>query len=187
MDVPKTLDEIRAVKGVFPADEIEPGDSVLDLMCAGFYGANAAIHVIDRKPSRYVGVDIDGAKLDAMRAIYPADVCEFENQLAEDAGACFLIAAKRFDVVICDPWTQGIASWMTRLRVLKMITRKRLILGTCDSWLKAHGMESTPMDMTAWACRETVRSPIGGVQPIACARVIRRSDHLGGTFWTVWR
>lgn len=180
MDVPKTLDDIRAVKGVFPADEIETGDSVLDLMCAGFYGANAAIHVIDRKPSRYVGVDIDGAKLDAMRAIYPADVCEFENQLAEDAGACFLIAAKRFDVVICDPWTQGIPEWMPRLRALKTIARKCVILGTCHSWLFDRGIQPTPEDLTVWSNGTFATRPI-------CTRVIRRSDHLGGTFWTVWR
>jgi hypothetical protein len=179
MEPPKTLDDVRAAKGVFPADEIEPGDTVLDLMCAGFWGANAAIHVLDRKPSRYVGVDIDGAKLDVMRGIYPADVCEFRRELAERVIADIDDLA---DVLICDPWTQGIPEWMDRLGTLSFAASRVVILGTCDSWLKAHGLEPTPESLNGWAIR-------GPILPTfrKCTRVIRRSDHLGGTFWTVWR
>ena len=180
MDVPKTLDEIRAVKGVFPADEIEPGDSVLDLMCAGFYGANAAIHVIDRKPSRYVGVDIDDFKLRAMRDVYPEDVCRYREQLADDYVEWCIANRVLFDVVICDPWTQSIPEWMHRLRALKTLAKKCVILGTCHSWLFDRGIQPTPEDLTVWSNGTFATRP-------TCTRVIRRSDHLGGTFWTVWR
>lgn len=185
MDVPKTLDDIRAVKGVFPADEIETGDSVLDLMCAGFYGANAAIHVIDRKPSRYVGVDIDDFKLRAMRDVYPEDVCRYREQLADDYVEWCIANRVLFDVVICDPWTNGIAEWMPRLFALRRVAWRTVILGTFLGWLSDNGRDPTPESMTAWA--KARAEEMGEPDPPTCTRVIRRSDHLGGTFWTVWR
>lgn len=175
MDVPKTLDDVRAAKGVFPADEIEPGDVVLDLMCAGFYGANAAIHVLDREPGEYFGVDLDAAKLGVMRDLYPAPRCKFVS-----ADVSLFVAGSQgdgSDVVICDPWTQDIDRWMLRLDELLSMADRVLILGVSHRWFEAHGVPETVEGLNEWA----------GDAPLLCRRLIRRSDHLGGTFWTVWR
>lgn len=186
MEPPKTLDDVRAAKGVFPADEIEPGDAVLDLMCAGFWGANAAIHAINRGATLYAGIDIDAQKLDVMRAIYPDDRCIFEEVDAVEMLEIGILIGKRSPVVICDPWTQQIADWMPRLLGLLRVTGRVLILGTCNSWLIDNDREPTPESMTAWA--KTLALEAGRIDSFpTCTRVIRRSDHLGGTFWTVWR
>ena len=62
-----------------------------------------------------LGVDIDALKLKAMQDIYPADVCEFRRELAEQSLASVRDPI-RPDVTICDPWTHGIAEWMPRAR-----------------------------------------------------------------------
>lgn len=175
METPKTLDDIRAVNGVFPADEIQPGDSVLDLMCAGFYGANAAIHVLDTGATEHFGVDLDATKLGVMRALYPAPRFKFVC-----ADVSLFVAGSMgdgSDVVICDPWTQDIDRWMLRLDELLTIAHRVLILGVSHRWFEAHMVRETTDGLNAWA----------GDVPLRCARLIRRSDHLGGTFWTVWR
>lgn len=181
METPKTLDDIRAVKGVFPADEIEPGDSVLDLMCAGFYGANAAIHVIDRGATRYFGVDRDEPKIEVMRALYPEDVCYFTPQCVHGVIALRLRENVRSDVVICDPWTQDIAKHVEARACLESISSRAVILGVSSIWLKERDLDPTPESINRWDDEQR------RYRHFACTRVIRRSDHLGGTFWTVWR
>lgn len=106
-----TREELRARAAPYPTEILAGCESALVLFGAAFLGVNDAIHFANAAIRAVTVVDIDGAKLDTMRPLYPSE-WEF---ISADAFAFVgdrQTAGARYDVVSADPFT----SLMPRVR-----------------------------------------------------------------------
>lgn len=129
----------KRVEGHFPAEVLRPDMRVLDLYCGGFLGMNAAAFVADAGIASYEGVDTDVGKLDQMKAAYPASF-RFTCMEEEFVVAGHIQNGAKFDLVIVDPWTNGIPAIWARVEQFKQLLAPGglLLLGALNEEKAAH-------------------------------------------------
>jgi hypothetical protein len=123
-----TLDELRARSGPYPKELLPGCETALVLFGAAFLGANDAIHLADAGIAAVTVVDIDGDRLERMRALYPptwrfvaADAFAF-SATEREAGA-------RYDLLSIDPFTGLMPRCREHLPVFLELARRALVLG----------------------------------------------------------
>lgn len=158
---PGTLDELRRADEaeLYPADALDSCADALLLFAAGFYGRQDAVWVADAGLTGTC-VDIDGARLERMRPLYP-DGWEF---VCSDA---FVYAAgqdgsRRWDVVSLDPPTSLFDQCAAQVPVWVRLARRAVIMGC--------GPDGPPKAPTGWKRRR---------------KLLHRSDFGGGVYWAV--
>jgi len=178
----------RSTLGAFPHDVLRGARNVTDFFGAGFLGTNSALHVADAGIEDVVVVDTDEAKLDAMSAFYPgswrflpADAYLVARMFRE---TYHLHPPRIADVVIVDPWTQGIERAWRALTTWTQICRGTLLLGVHEPLFAGRGI----MPRNAAAVDALIASfEFGARLPVVptCRALHKRSDHAGGVWWAV--
>jgi hypothetical protein len=180
-DEAPTLDLLALnAQRAFPLRLLHGCDSVLAFFCAQFYGKNDIIHVYNAGVPEVTLVDLDEAKLGVMKALYPAT-------WTMRVGDAFAVAeeyraqGRRFDAVICDPYTQmaKTVAW-DHLRLFHAVARKYWFVLYTQQMFDELGIEPGSPHLAA-----RLADKAGG--PVDIQGVYRRSSHKGGIYWCVFR
>lgn len=162
MSAPATLHDVRAEAGhSYPLESLVGCETALMLYAAGFYGRQDCIFVADAG-LRATCVDLDAERLETMKQLYP-DSWEFVTMDALAYACTWRAAHRKWDVVSVDPPSSQFDVVANRLEWLCDVARYSVIIGT------GLGLEHQLSIPNGWALKET----------------IRRSDYLGGVFWSV--
>ena len=147
-------------EGQFPLELLRPTSRVLDLYCAGFLGKNTASFCADVGVAAYEGVDMDVAKLEQMKLVYPMAWRFFQAKVLP-AMSERIERGELYDMVIADPWTNAIAGAWEMMGIFKKLLSPGgvLLLGSTNAEKEAH-----PEHKYHW-----------------------RSDHAGGIWWAIIR
>lgn len=171
-----TLEAVRAEAdpATFPADVLD-ATTALDFFGAGFLGRNSAVH-LERAGLKSVSViDADENRLGEMAALYPktwrfvaGDAFEVAELLAD--------GRHRADLVVLDPWTNGVPGVLERLPLFASLSRRWLVFGLTAA--QRRGGEEAP-DVAAILRHFQVPAEAHGL--------VFRSSHVGGVWWGVAR
>ncbi len=137
----------------FPRDVLYGMEDALVFFAAGFYGSQDAFWIAEAG-MRATCIDIDAAKLEAMKAVYPNDWTWIVANVWEDD-----VTYPEADVVTVDCGSQDferVAAYADRFCAL---ARHFAILGTGENSMLV--------------------APPG----FELNRLIKRSDYAGGTYW----
>lgn len=94
-------DTLPRATSSFPTEILGRCQSALLLYCAGFYGRNDGIHVLEAGIEDVLGVDTDVEKIAVMRGLYP-DSWEFLVGDATTVATHLWAEGRKFDLVVCD-------------------------------------------------------------------------------------
>lgn len=185
------LARIRAAStpGTFPRDVLTGARSAADFFGAGFLGQNSAIHLLDAGIEDVVVVDYDEAKLATMSSAYPStwrfwpsDCYAAARILAEDNHT--RRPPRIADVVVVDPWTNGIDRAIRNLGVWTEIAARYVVIGVHEPWLAGRGaLSRAPVAIDA--AFQRVEFAARPARPFRVVDVVKRSDHVGGVWWAV--
>jgi hypothetical protein len=180
-DEAPTLDLLAiSAQRAFPLRLLHGCQSVLSFFCAQFYGKNDIIHVYNAGVPEVTLVDLDEAKLAVMKSLYPAGW----NTRVGDAFSVaeeLRSAGRRFDVVICDPYTQmaKTVAW-DHLALFRALARKYWFVLYTQEMFDELGVAPGSPDLAARLAQKA------GC-PVEIEGVYRRSSHKGGIYWCVIR
>jgi hypothetical protein len=119
-----TLDDIRADRGLYPADILQDCETALILFAAAFHGKQDAIWIADAG-IRATCVDTDANKLTEMKPAYP-------NNWEYVIGDAFEYATRtqrQWDVVSLDCFTNLFDRCAELLPLWCLLARKAVVLG----------------------------------------------------------
>jgi len=177
-----TLDEISAAADVrtFPRWVLMDAERVGCFFAAGFLGRNDVIHVRNAGVKHATLVDQDEGKLAEMHRLYAMPDWRYV------VGDCYAEARARakdpFDVVIVDPWTNGVEGALHDLPLWCSLARRHVVIGVTREWFDGYGVEADADAFTRWEQGWHWNS---GASPYPCAEILRRSSFRGGVYWAV--
>lgn len=164
----------------FPTRLLNDCHSAASFFCAHFYGKNDTVHLWAMGVPDVVMVDINVAKLEAMRKMYPPE-WEVVAGDAFAAARAFQAAGRTFDVVVCDTNTgMGPRVAFDEFNVFHSLCRKHLILMYNPTMFATLGVppEAAPLS-------DALSQRLG--REVLATDVIRRSSHAGGIYWCVFQ
>jgi hypothetical protein len=141
----------------FPEHALIGASTAASLFCAAFHGEQDVKYLHAAGIKRVLLVDTDVNKLVETAAKYDysgmiCDAFEFISRCMEQG--------RKFDVVVCDQWTNMDFKLWARYEDLKKITTMHLIIGVVQVNID-NGLTLPPGEL------------------------VKRSDHLGGAYWHV--
>lgn len=158
---PRSLADVRDPDGdkSYPNHILDGAETALIMFCAAFWGRQDAYHVAAHG-LHGTCVDTDGAKLEEMRAVYPAG-WEFHEQDAFAFTAQAVMEERQWDIVSLDPFTDKFDRCADLVETWCGLATRAVLLGT--------GEYTVMVEPEGW--RVTERR--------------KRSDFHGGIYWTV--
>lgn len=157
---PASLEQIRdADDQGFPQEVLVGCESALVLFAAGFYGRQDAFWIAEAG-LKATCVDVDGERLQVMRAIYP-EGWEFVEVDAYEYAELSWRMHRVWDVVTADPYTNHFTVCADNIDGWCRLARRAVILGT--------GVDTSVTVPPGWRVES----------------VWQRSTYKGGVWWTV--
>lgn len=144
-----SLGEALSRAGPYPAEMLAGRESGLLLFGAAFLGINDAVHFFNARISDVTVVDIDKARLDTMRALYPA-TWKFVEADAFAFAEKQRAAGTEYDVVSADPFTDLMPRLRTELPTFCALARRAVVFGI------EHGQPLDPPE--GWCARRVERT-----------------------------
>lgn len=175
------LDALRlSAQKAFPTRLLHGCNSAASFFCAQFYGKNDVVHLYEMGVPRVTLVDLDAGKLGVMRDLYPAD-WELIVGDAFDAARQFTSAGRKFDLVVCDPYSTlaGTVAF-DHFGLFHSIASKFLLLLYSQEMFDDLQIEPQAEALSNAVARRT------GLAATAID-VVKRSSHAGGIYWAVFR
>lgn len=158
LTIPKSLEDVRADDQSFPHDVLVGCKTALALFSANFYGRQDAFWLAEAGLGTTC-VDVDGERLEAMAAIYPAG-WEFVECDAYEYAELSWRMHRQWDVVTADPYTNHFTICADNVDSWCKVARRAVILGT--------GVDTSVTAPPGWRI----------------ASVRKRSTYDGGVWWT---
>jgi hypothetical protein len=122
------LDDIRADRGLYPADILQDCETALILFAAAFHGRQDGIWIADAG-IRATCVDIDADKLTAMKPLYPSNWEYVIEDAFEFAERSHTLAQRQWDVVSIDCFTNHFDRCAELLPLWCLLASKAVVLG----------------------------------------------------------
>lgn len=167
-----TLAAVRADAdpAAFPSDVLD-ARTAFDFFGAAFLGRNSAVHLERAGLASVSVVDADETRLGEMAALYPktwkfiaGDAFEIARLLAD--------GGHKADLVVLDPWTNGVPAVLDALPLFASLSRKWLVFGVTAQQFP---------EPDVGAILDRYRAPL------RAHALVRRSGHVGGVWWSVAR
>ena len=178
-----TLEEIRAGAGdTFPTWTLKDAKDVACFFSAAFLGRNDVIHVHAAAPPNVLLVDRDEAKLMEMHRVYGMEHWRFVVGDCYEAARALRKNGEAFDVVVVDPWSNGIDVALRELPLWCALSRKYVVIGVTKDWLDGKRLVQTPGAIASWIASEHWN---GEDLPFPPVELRWRSAFIGGVYWLV--
>jgi O-antigen/teichoic acid export membrane protein len=174
------LDDVRRESdpATFPRAAFADATSAACFFGAAFHGRNDAVHLADAGLADVLVVDVDDAKLAAMRAVYPPSwrfVVGDAYAVARDMAD----RGERADLVVADAWQSECARALDELPLWLSVARRRVLVTVAKPWLDEHGLAPDVGALQAWLDGRGIAASVEALH--------RRADWSGGTWWLVVR
>jgi hypothetical protein len=136
---------------------------ILDLFCAGFYGENTTLKVIELCKT-YTGIDIDNEKIITMQDIYKNKYNK-ARFITNDVYEYLRAGNEQYEIVISDQPTNQNNRIIEELPLISKMAIKYMVISTNI---------------------QTIPQMPRGINKFYLQSFWYRSEYLGGTYWAVY-